>query len=131
MRRVIIGGLVGLTLCQPGWAGVVIERFSHISAEHDAHCEKYAQAVSNIAKDDYINVITRAYGECISVLPFLLEIPKEPGTVPATENPKEEEWRRQCRAEYNTWDEETGTVIRRGNPERVRCPCMGEVVCVY
>lgn len=106
------------------------------------------------ADTDYILADAKKhYGECISVLPTLLPLPQDlrawladmrdmmllvgrertanVGTVPAKETPvnDEEEWRAQCRAEYNTWEEETGTVIRRGNPERVRCPCGGEVTC--
>ena len=96
------------------------------------------------------------YSDCVSILPTLMPLPPDLGafdqwvadvrdlvfmmakekagsigTVPATENTADEEWRRACRGEYNTWDEQTGTVIRRGNPERVRCPCGTEVVCGY
>lgn len=51
------------------------------------------------------------------------------GTEPADEKPGDEAWREQCRAEYRTWDEDTGTVVRRGSHERVRCPCGGDVAC--
>lgn len=42
------------------------------------------------------------------------------GTAPADVGPSE--WVEACAAEYRTWDEATGTVVRRGSPERVRCP---------
>jgi hypothetical protein len=102
------------------------------------------------------NAAVAYYAECVSILPALMALPKEKanfnqwvantrdlifilakervkdvGTTPATDKPEDEEWRRQCRAEYNTWDESTGTVIRRGSPERVKCPCGGEVICGY
>lgn len=38
-------------------------------------------------------------------------------------------WRAACEKEYRTWDPETGTVIRRGSPKRVPCPCGEEVNC--
>jgi hypothetical protein len=48
------------------------------------------------------------------------------GTAPAAADPTpgrgSPEWRAACAAEYRTWDEADGTVIRRGSPERVRCP---------
>jgi len=102
------------------------------------------------------NAALAHYVDCISILPTLLPLPSDLGgydrwvvdirdlvflrakekvvtigTVPATAKPTDEEWRRQCRAEYASWNEEDGTVIRRGNPTPVRCPCMAEVQCVY
>ena len=106
------------------------------------------------------NAAIAHYTDCISIIPTLLPLPpgvgtfdqwvadirdviywrakihvRTIGTAPATsakpKDPDDEEWRRQCRAEYNTWNEDDGTVIRRGNPERVRCPCGEEVICGY
>lgn len=52
------------------------------------------------------------------------------GSDPTPASPKgDEEWKAQCRYEYNSWDEETGTVVRHGSPERVRCPCGNGVTC--
>jgi hypothetical protein len=44
------------------------------------------------------------------------------GVAPASEG--REGWAEACAAEYRTWDNATGTVIRRGRPERVRCPLI-------
>lgn len=55
-----------------------------------------------------------------------------PTPVKSSESPEvvdDEEWRRQCAAEYNSWNPDTGTVVRKGNPEPVRCPCGTDVVC--
>lgn len=57
------------------------------------------------------------------------------GTVPAMADPtparseNTPEWRDACEAHYRTWDAETGTVVRRGNPDRVPCPCTPEGDC--
>jgi hypothetical protein len=54
------------------------------------------------------------------------------GVEPATEKPVakgDDQWKEQCRVEYKTWDENTGTVVRRGSSERVRCPCGADVQC--
>lgn len=32
------------------------------------------------------------------------------------------EWAKACSIEYRTWNPDDGTVLRRGSPERVRCP---------
>lgn len=42
------------------------------------------------------------------------------GTAPADVGPPE--WVEACDAEYRTFDRSDGTVVRRGSPERVRCP---------
>jgi len=108
-----------------------------------------------------VELAVRIFRECVSVLPTLLPLTPEhrsldswhddvqvmirarlaemgvqpaadpPAEASAVAAPDDEEWRRQCAAEYSTWDPDTGTVVRRGSPERVRCPCMGEVQCVY
>jgi len=105
--------------------------------------------------DVILELAKKEYAECLSILPNYLPLPAEIGSLkswladmrdliilrnskegvapaadkPEGDTPDEEEWRAQCRAEYSTWEEETGTVVRRGNPERVRCPCGGEVTC--
>lgn len=103
--------------------------------------------------DVILEIAKGHYGDCLSVLPTLLPMPanlgdlkswladmrdvvllrsRSLGTEPAVEEKVvegDEEWRAQCRAEYNSWEEETGTVVRRGSPQRVRCPCGGEVRC--
>jgi hypothetical protein len=107
------------------------------------------------ADTDYILEVARKhYADCLAVLPALMPLPADTGslktwladmrdllvltgservadagTKPATEAPSDEEWRRQCRAEYATWDEATGTVIRRGSPDRQPCPCGKGVNC--
>jgi hypothetical protein len=167
----LLAGYVGF------WVGFIVapcsthaEELSEISVKNASYCALYSREAIFIdmmhgtepvtADTDYILARAKvAYGECLSVLPTLLALPADTGslkswladirdltilrsgTKPAAEKAAkastpaglvdEVEWRRQCRAEYNTWDEETGTVIRRGNPERVKCPCGGEVVCVY
>jgi hypothetical protein len=104
------------------------------------------------ADTDYILALAKQhYADCLAVVPTLLPLPEEGslkswladmrdllvltgkqrvvnvGTAPATIG--KDDWREQCAREYRTWDDETGTVIRAGSPERVRCPCGGEVVC--
>jgi len=52
------------------------------------------------------------------------------GTEPASDSPKEgEDWENQCRANYRSFDPSDGTVVRRGNSERVRCPCGDTIDC--
>jgi hypothetical protein len=97
--------------------------------------------------DSYIeSLAVQVFRECVSVLPALLPLPEQhrslktwvgdmrfmvsqrdrtasvAGTVPASAAPDDDAWREACRSEYRTWDEADGTVIRNGNPERVRCP---------
>lgn len=99
----------------------------------------------------------KVFAQCLTVVPALLPLPEEHrqldtwaadmatmiearlmtlGAAPATDAPAveetsdEEAWRFQCRAEYRSWDEETGTVVRRGSSERVKCPCGSTVQCV-
>lgn len=100
--------------------------------------------------DSYIEALAvRVFQDCVSILPTLLPLPEahrnldswiidmrylimqRVGTAPATAEPiaGDEEWRRQCAATYRTWDEETGTVIRRGSHERTECPCGKGVTC--
>lgn len=99
------------------------------------------------ADTDYIlDLAKRHYADCLAVLPALLPLPPEGalkvwladvrdllvltgsakvadvGTAPATEDPGDAAWREACAAEYRTWNEADGTVVRNGNPERVRCP---------
>jgi hypothetical protein len=109
--------------------------------------------VSAAVTDAYIEgLAVKLFSECVSVVPALLPLPEghrdlgtwvkdmqrmlilQPGTEPAAEKPPaqgdaDDEWRAACAAEYQTWDEETGTVVRAGSPERVRCPCGKEVDC--
>jgi hypothetical protein len=145
------------------------EDLSEISVGNASYCALYSREMVFIemmhgddmvvADTDYILKIAQGhYGDCLAVLPTLLPLPEETGslrswladirdlmvltgrkkvidigTVPAVDKKPDpdEEWRRQCRAEYSTWEEETGTVVRRGSPERVRCPCGTEIQCVY
>jgi len=110
------------------------------------------QDVSN----DYIEALAvQVFKQCVSVLPTLLPLPEKhrnlgswigdmrymleqriegAGTAPAADRPQasiasDEAWRQQCAATYRSWDEETGTVVRRGSHERVRCPCGDGVDC--
>lgn len=47
------------------------------------------------------------------------------GTVPATEKPAVSSgWAEACAAEYRTFDPDDQTVIRRGSPDRVKCPLV-------
>jgi hypothetical protein len=99
--------------------------------------------------DEYIKALAvQVFKECVSVLPALLPLPEQhrgldtwisdmryllvqrAGTVPATAAiPDDDLWRQQCEAQYRTWDPDTGTVVRAGSPDRVKCPCGGEVDC--
>lgn len=100
--------------------------------------------------DAYItHLAVQVFKDCVSVLPTLLPLPEahrnldtwvgdmrylimqRVGTAPATAEPiaADEAWRQQCAATYRSWDEETGTVVRRGSHERVRCPCGDGVDC--
>jgi hypothetical protein len=135
------------------------ESYSEIDLKHAAYCSLYAREAvfinlmhgpSFTADTDVIlGKAKEHYSQCLSILPALLPLPEKTGTLeqwladirdlvilkagtqPAKEQPvaDEETWKEQCRAEYKSWDEETGTVVRKGNPERVRCPCGGEVQC--
>lgn len=124
---------------------------------HATRCELYARESARISithaekttvpsEEELIQLFLREYWLCVSVVPALLPpdqtieewardirgiLLSDVGKTPAKDDPDDVEWRRQCRAEYSTWDEATGTVVRRGSPERVPCPCMGEIVCAY
>jgi hypothetical protein len=139
------------------------EQLSEIDENLAAYCSLYSREVVFIrvmhptthltADTDYIlDMAKREYGECLSVLPTLLPLPGEfgslkswladirdlvilrAGTKPANDPPEpvstklvdDVKWRNACANEYRTWDEETGTVIRNGNPDRVRCPLVLE-----
>lgn len=104
-----------------------------IDRDDVVYCDNYAKRSEQTVAD-----IVQAYGDCIRVLPERLPMPVLQGSVPAGDRPVEQngnpgssgpEWEAACAAEYRTWDADTGTVIRRGSPERVRCPCGGEVAC--
>ena len=72
---------------------------------------------------------TSRHGWPISVIVLVLrgaERVASIGTVPASENPDDAAWREACRAEYLTWSEADGTVIRNGSPDRVPCPLILE-----
>lgn len=160
---------LGMTLaCIAGsaLAGDRVEELSEINKRDAAYCVLQAREMMWIRvmhnneritadTDVVLQLAQKEYGDCLAVLPTLLPLPSEggsieswladmrdllilkAGTAPATEKPDapvsatldDETWRAQCRAEYTTWEEETGTVVRRGNPERVRCPCGGVVTC--
>ena len=100
--------------------------------------------------DAYIEALAlKVFEECVSILPALLPLPEghrdldswvkdmqrmlisRSGTEPAGDAPEraegdegDEQWRAACAAAYLTWDADTETVIRNGNPERVRCPLV-------
>jgi len=107
---------------------------------------------ANEVSDKYItDLAVQVFKQCVSILPTLLPLPEAhrnldswvndmrylivqrdgvvavAGTEPATLG--NEEWAAQCAAEYRTWNPDDGTVVRNGSPERVRCPCGGEVQC--
>lgn len=123
-----------------------------------AYCSLYAREATRIdlmhtipvkpenVGDEYIEQLAvQVFKQCVSVLPTLLPLPAEhrnlgtwvndmrrmlierAGTAPAVAN--DDEWRAQCRTEYKTWDEATGTVVRSGSDARVPCPCGKEVTC--
>lgn len=115
-------GAAGIYLAS-SWAAEPTEYFA-ISRENLQYCNEYARAE---ALD--MPGMNKAYEDCIRVLPFRLPIS---GTVPATDRViavSNEQWEAACAAEYRTWDPDTKTVVRRGSPERVRCPCGEEVQC--
>lgn len=118
-----------------------------------AYCALYAREATRIdimhtepvdtriANTNYITLLaTRVYRQCVDNLPALLPLPEEhrnmrswaadmralvlsrSGTVPASDD--RTSWAEACAAEYRTWDEATGTVVRHGSPERVECPLV-------
>jgi hypothetical protein len=127
------------------------------SPVHLAYCSLFARESVRIdimhsrpigptVTDEYIEgLAVEVFKQCMSVLPTLLPLPEahrnlgtwvedmrtllisRAGTEPAMAG--DAEWREQCERQYFTWDEATGTVIRAGNPARVKCPCGQEVQC--
>jgi hypothetical protein len=127
------------------------------SPVHLAYCSLFARESVRIdimhsrpigptVTDEYIEgLAVEVFKQCMSVLPTLLPLPEahrnlgtwvedmrtllisRAGTEPAMSG--DAEWREACSRTYRTWNEETGTVIRRGNPDPVRCPCGKDVVC--
>jgi hypothetical protein len=127
------------------------------SPVHLAYCSLFARESVRIdimhsrpigptVTDEYIEgLAVEVFKQCMSVLPTLLPLPEahrdlgtwvadmktllvsRAGTEPAMAG--DAEWRDACARTYRTWEEETGTVIRAGNPARVRCPCGQEVNC--
>ena len=101
--------------------------YIQIDRTHIVYCDEYARRSSRTMVG-----MTKAYGDCIRVLPTRLPMPEEPGTVPAGDRLKNENkpgnsdpaWEEACAAEYVSWEPETGTVVRRGSPERVKCPLV-------
>lgn len=85
------------------------------------YCDLFAKRSASTVPD-----MVQAYGDCIRVLPTRLPMPEPQGTVPATDksNAAGETWSEACAREYRTWDEATGTVVRRGSPDRVECPLV-------
>lgn len=96
---------------------------------------------TRIANTNYLTLLAeRVYRQCVDNLPVLLPLPEEhrsmktwasdmralvltrAGTEPATD--RGGGWAEACAAEYRTWDEASGTVVRRGSPERVECPLV-------
>jgi hypothetical protein len=127
------------------------------SPVHLAYCSLFARESVRIdlmhsrpigptVTDEYIEgLAVEVFKQCMSILPTLLPLPEahrnlttwtadmktllvsRAGTEPAMSG--DAEWRAQCERQYRTWDEATGTVIRTGNPARVKCPCGEEVDC--
>lgn len=95
--------------------------YSMIPRDAIVHCDLFAKRSSSTVAG-----MVQAYGDCIRVLPHRLDIPEAAGTVPATDklNAAGETWSEACAREYRTWDEATGTVVRRGSPDRVECPLV-------
>lgn len=123
------------------------------TTENLAYCALYAREATRIdimhtqpidtriANTNYLTLLaTRVYRQCVDNLPALLPLPEEhrnmrtwaadmralvisrSGTEPATGGSSS--WAEACAEQYRTWDEATGTVVRRGSPERVRCPLV-------
>lgn len=110
---VVLGAVLAVFIVVLLWASQSkATEYSMISKENLAYCNEYARAE---ARD--MPGMTRAYGDCIRVLPARLPVS---GTVPATG----ETWAEACDREYRTWDAATGTVVRRGSPDRVECPMI-------
>lgn len=127
------------------------------AADSLAYCALYARVDTmdkllhgpidtRMASYDYIEKLAiDSFNECQSVIPAQLPLAPDyralapwiedmqaivldrAGTSPAGQGVPG--WEEACAAEYISWDASTGTVVRRGSPERVRCPCGVEVVC--
>jgi hypothetical protein len=89
-----------------------------ISEASLTYCGQYARRSAVT-----VPLMNEAYGDCIRILPTRLPMPAELGSVPAADRPASG-WSEACAAEYRTWDAETGTVVRRGSPDRVECPLV-------
>lgn len=103
------------------WSNAKAEEFEAISPDNETYCVEYAQAEGKWHATNQMYKMLAAYADCVSILPTRLEIRPRPGTVPAIAAPIGD-WEAACDAEYRTWDASDGTVVRRGSPERVRCP---------
>lgn len=93
---------------------------------HRQICEAMIDIMPALPKVDAAN--NEAWARSIATLAGRFD-GVEPAGDPPPPDPGSDEWRQACAAEYRTWDPDTGTVIRKGSPERVRCPCGDEVDC--
>lgn len=112
--------LFGVLIAVLAWASPSrATEYSQISEANLTYCDTFARrsAVDMAGMNE-------AYGDCIRILPTRLPMPKEQGTVPASDRKTDASWSAACEAEYRTWDAATGTVIRRGSPDRVECPLV-------
>lgn len=139
------------------------EQLSEISIRSAAYCHLWSREMTRIEiqhptrsitadTDVILGIAKQHYGECLAVLPTLVPLPEElgslrewladmrdllilrAGTEPATDDPTpsekpssgDEAWREACALNYRTWDPDSETVVRRGSSKRVRCPMVQE-----
>lgn len=151
---ILLGALAIFLFVVLNWVTPAKAETMHASPSGLAYCALYAREATRIdvmhtepvkAYDrDYLEALSVVvFKQCVSILPTLLPLPDghrnldtwlddmqafmvaNVGTEPAGEGDGgSEEWRQACRQEYVTWSEEDGTVVRRGSPERVRCPLV-------
>lgn len=114
-----------------GWGFLLgFMTFAH-AADMD-YCHRYASGLTQVLRSAVADLdieqyaADRAYSTCLNrdespQLPFVPGVTEAPqGTVPATDGPA---WIERCKKKYRTFDEATGTVIRRNHHGvRARCP---------
>jgi len=125
MTLLLLGGILLVVL---SWASKSkAEEYSMVSDASKTYCYEYAQREVQRATDK-MGALVVAYSDCISVLPERLPLAELQGTAPAADRPasNDDGWSEACEREYRSWDKATGTVVRRGSPDRVECPLVME-----
>lgn len=161
----ILAAGLGTVLALMAVREVRSEELSEIDNKLAAYCALYSREMLFIEvmhptrsitadTDVILELAKKEYGDCLAVLPTLLPLPVELGSLkewladmrdlvilragrkPASDPPApanqlldDVAWRAQCAAEYRTWNADTGTVVRGNGIGEVRCPCGSEVTC--